>query len=365
MAARRARRSGTFPPAKPARVKELSRLAERLNALSQRVAEAEARRLLTARDKEAAKGRLAAILRRPEYQQPGERGGALRRLLDQFLRWLSDLFPKAEPFRPGTSRGLSTAAQIFVIALALAVIGFILWKFRDRLFREGRLVSSSKKGGPGGARRARRAEETAADLLGEAERLARRGETRGAFARPTSRCSASCATGKSFASRGTKQSRLPRRRAPSQASQNLYHAIKPLTSTSSATGTGLSRRPRRTGKNLRWEFGVWGLESEIYLMCDSFSACFAKRQHKARACSGAERWVKANNEISSPCNGRQRCAVRPDGELITRCRPPTRAWIIDDCLTQRSAGGFTLSLYSGRLLRRLSNKKKSYTLCES
>lgn len=252
-----------FPPEKPARVEELSRLAERLNALGERVAEAEAQAVPAARDKEAEKGRLAAILRRPEYQQPGERGGALRRLLDQFLKWLSDLFPEAEPFRPGTSRGLSTAAQIFVIALALAVIGFVLWKFRDRLFRRGaprRVVPKREARVVLGERVG--AEETAADLLGEAERLARRGETRGAIRKAY--VALLCELGDRkiirLARHKTNRDYLDAVRQ-SQASQNLYHAIKPLTSSFERHWYGLE--PATEADWEEFKSGVRSLESGV------------------------------------------------------------------------------------------------------
>ncbi|HVF26996.1 MAG TPA: hypothetical protein VM943_02070, partial [Pyrinomonadaceae bacterium] len=73
-----------LPITHPARADELTRLAERLNALGDRGAEIQTLSDSTTRDKEAEKGRLAAILRRPEYRQQDAAGGALRRLLDQF-----------------------------------------------------------------------------------------------------------------------------------------------------------------------------------------------------------------------------------------------------------------------------------------
>ncbi|HVF26808.1 MAG TPA: DUF4129 domain-containing protein, partial [Pyrinomonadaceae bacterium] len=185
----------------------------------------------TTRDKEAEKGRLAAILRRPEYRQQDAAGGALRRLLDQFLKWLRDLFPEPQPLRPGTSRGLSTIAQIVVYTLALAVIGFVVWKFRSRLFRtealrrvvpkrEARVVLGERVG----------AEQSATDLLDEAEQLARAGDLRGAIRKGY--IALLCELGDRkiirLARHKTNRDYLDAVRQ-SGANQNLYAAIRPLT----------------------------------------------------------------------------------------------------------------------------------------
>ncbi|HYP52097.1 MAG TPA: hypothetical protein VEQ42_01070, partial [Pyrinomonadaceae bacterium] len=69
----------------------LAHLAERLFALAERLAELEAALQRAApRDKEAEKGRLAAILRRPEFNQTPDGRGALARVLEQIVKWLRD-----------------------------------------------------------------------------------------------------------------------------------------------------------------------------------------------------------------------------------------------------------------------------------
>lgn len=165
-----------------ARAEALTRAAERLAALGDRLAEIEGTTVNAVRDKEAEKGRLAAILRRPEYNKPASQGNALQNIFEQIKKWLRSLFPDTEPLTPGTSRGLSTVAQIFVYALALGVIGLVLWKFGRRLFsrnifqrvtpkREARVVLGARV----------EADQTTGDLLAEAEQLARAGEMRGAI----------------------------------------------------------------------------------------------------------------------------------------------------------------------------------------
>jgi len=157
----------------------LSQMAERLRALDDRLAEA-MNAPAAARDKEAEKGRLEAILRRAEFNQEAARGGALRRLWERFVKWLEGLLPESKPLQPGTVRGVSTVGRYFVYALGLAVVAAVLWFYGPRVFR--RNVSHKKQ------RREARVvlgeqlapEQTGADLLAEAERLAHSGDWRGA-----------------------------------------------------------------------------------------------------------------------------------------------------------------------------------------
>jgi hypothetical protein len=159
------------------RAARLREIVERLRALGVRLEESE--RAAAARDKDAEKGRLANILSRPEYNKEVSQGGALQRMLEQFVQWLRDLFPDMAPVRPGASPRASRAAQFFVIALCLAVLAFVGWKLwsrrghrvKTRRVREPRVVLGEQLA----------ADQTAADLLDAAERLARSGDLRGAI----------------------------------------------------------------------------------------------------------------------------------------------------------------------------------------
>jgi hypothetical protein len=131
-------------------------------------------------DKDAAKGKLAEILRRPEYVRTPPQGNALEQLLDRFLRWLSRLMPHPKPIQPGSSRLASSLAQIIVIALCVGAIGLLIWRYGPRLMsgrrnkkkkREARIVLGEKL----------EADQTAADLLAQAEKLARDGNLRAAI----------------------------------------------------------------------------------------------------------------------------------------------------------------------------------------
>lgn len=158
------------------RAAALRGLAGRLHALEWRLDEAEAGG--EPRDKDAEKGRLNNILRRPEYNSEAGQGGALQRQVDRAFEWLRGLMPDVR-LRPGTAGGLSQAAQIFVFALTLAVVGYVLWRLLRGRVRTGKSA---------GSRSARvvlgeqlEADQTAADLLEAAERLAREGNLRAAI----------------------------------------------------------------------------------------------------------------------------------------------------------------------------------------
>jgi hypothetical protein len=156
----------------------LGRIHERLQALMVRVDEMQAGKPPS--DKDSDKARLAEILRRPEYAKSAAEGSAIERLWEQFIRWLSKLFPKVKPLQPGTGRALSGIAQVVVIAISVALIAFLIWKFVPRYLRnrgkkkkkrEARIVLGERL----------EPDQTAADLLEQAEALARKGDLRGAI----------------------------------------------------------------------------------------------------------------------------------------------------------------------------------------
>ncbi|MCA1594232.1 MAG: DUF4129 domain-containing protein [Acidobacteria bacterium] len=161
------------------RAKTIRDIVERLRALEARLDEVALSSDARARDKDAEKGRLSAILRDPDYNQKASQGGALGRLIEQFVEWIRSLFPHIRPIQPGTTPTVSRAAQIFVFALALAVIAYVTRRYWLRLgtsteklsLREARVVLGERLA----------PDQTASDLLSEAERLARGGDLRGAI----------------------------------------------------------------------------------------------------------------------------------------------------------------------------------------
>ena len=126
------------------------------------------------------KTRLAEILRRSEYSKQVEEGSAFNRLLNRFLRWLGSLFPQTKPLQPGNAMALSRIAQVVVIGVSLAAIGFLIWKFVPRYLR-----NRSKKKAKREARivlgERLEPDQTSADLLAQAESLSRSGDLRAAI----------------------------------------------------------------------------------------------------------------------------------------------------------------------------------------
>jgi len=163
------------------RVDALARIEERLRALDERLEEVQQRKPV-ASDKDSDKGKLAEILRRPDFNKPATaEGSALSRLWERFLRWLFSLFPNVKPITPGSSSFISRLAQIIIVVACLGAIAFLIWKFGPRYLsnrrgrkkpkREARIVLGERL----------EPDQTAADLLAQAEMLARSGDLRAAI----------------------------------------------------------------------------------------------------------------------------------------------------------------------------------------
>jgi Domain of unknown function (DUF4129) len=160
------------------RLELLTRASERVHAISDRLKELQSAG--AAADKDANKGRLAEILRRPEYITVAPESSAVERLLERFFRWLSKLFPKTKPITPGSSPIVSTIAQILIVGIAVVAIAFLIWRFGPRFF-QGRRKKKSKREARIVLGERLEPDQTAADLLAQAEELARKGDLRAAI----------------------------------------------------------------------------------------------------------------------------------------------------------------------------------------
>ncbi|MBV9927689.1 MAG: DUF4129 domain-containing protein [Acidobacteria bacterium] len=159
---------------------DLRALGGRLRALEARLSEADVEPAATL-DKDAERGRLNSILRRPEFDRRTQRQqSAIQRMIEEFFEWLASLFPKGRGLSPGGSPRVSKWTLVAVGAiclLVLAYVGLLLWRRRGvkrkspKRGREARVVLGEQLG----------ADQTATDLLEEAERLARAGELRSAI----------------------------------------------------------------------------------------------------------------------------------------------------------------------------------------
>ena|GEM_PF-375378 len=166
-----------------ARARFMRGLAERLRALDARLAELEGA-ASEARDKDAERGRLNAILSDPDFNKQAQTGGALQRFIEQLVEWIREifrsLFGNLGPINASGSPGVSRLAQVIVLALCGAVIVYVGWRVWSRRVRGAKPGKSKRKSRVVLGERLEE-DQTAADLLEAAERLARAGDLRGAI----------------------------------------------------------------------------------------------------------------------------------------------------------------------------------------
>jgi hypothetical protein len=163
------------------RLDQLRRTTERLQAVADRLAEIERSGSASAGNKAEERRKLAEILQRSEFARKVKGQSFLTKILDQFLRWFQSLFPKPKPLSPGSAGIFSLIAQIVVVVLAVAVLAFVLKLFLPRLFRERRPKKKEKQKARIVLGEQLEPDQSATDLLSEAEGLARRGELRAAI----------------------------------------------------------------------------------------------------------------------------------------------------------------------------------------
>lgn len=155
-------------------------IIERLQGIAERVKEAQ-QPTVGSEDKAQQSRTLAEILQRPEYARKVQEQSAIGRLWERFLKWLQNLFPKPRPVEPGTAGIFSNIAQVFVIALALAVLIFVARLFLPRLLHYRRAKRKVKEGPRIVLGERLEPDQSATDLLSEAEALARAGDLRAAI----------------------------------------------------------------------------------------------------------------------------------------------------------------------------------------
>ena len=163
-----------------ARYDLLKRIIERLKALDEHITELE-KPVAVAGSKAEENRKLQEILQRPEYARKVKEENPFNQLIERLIKWITSWFPKPKPISAGSAGIISAIAQWFVIVLALGVLAFVLKLVLQRLFRHGR----PKRKGKAKARivlgEQLEPDQSALDLLSEAEALARRGELRAAI----------------------------------------------------------------------------------------------------------------------------------------------------------------------------------------
>jgi len=159
------------------------RITERLAAIEERLEELERPPAGASTSKTDNNARLAEILKRPEYTHQVQQQTAFNRLRDRFLRWLRNWLPRPKPMAPGSVGILTRIAQWVVILLAVGVLVFVLKMFLPRALSYRRPKKKVKEKARIVLGETLEPDQSARDLLSEAEALARRGELRAAIRR--------------------------------------------------------------------------------------------------------------------------------------------------------------------------------------
>lgn len=137
------------------------------------------------RSKDEDKQKLSEILKRDEYQKPEpKQESAVTRWFREFLEWLDGLFPKPKPTTAGGGSGMALLVFVLQILLFVALIGllvFLIVKLAPRFFPNLKRRRKPKKKSRVILGEQIAEDETANDILSEAERLARAGDLRGAI----------------------------------------------------------------------------------------------------------------------------------------------------------------------------------------
>lgn len=155
----------------------LERINQRLVALEDRLNELNGQSKAVTASKDEEKARLEAILRRAEYgEKPPQKS-----LWERFKEWLNKLFPNSNPLQPGQSSWLSFIAMILIFGLAACVMAYVIWKFVPFFARKNAGLKLEKRQARVVLGEQIAPDQTPADLLNEAEALARKGEIRAAI----------------------------------------------------------------------------------------------------------------------------------------------------------------------------------------
>jgi hypothetical protein len=172
-----------MPPEDWRREELLAGIIQRLRAHADRLIELEteeSRRVVFSKEEE--RKRLESILRREEFgEQPPEKNIFVR-MWERIKNWWDNLFPRGGSLQPGQTTWLSFIAMLVVFALAAAVVTYVVWKLMPYLRRwKSSGLNLEKRGARIVLGEHLAADKTAADLLDEAEALARQGELRAAI----------------------------------------------------------------------------------------------------------------------------------------------------------------------------------------
>ncbi|HEU4433596.1 MAG TPA: DUF4129 domain-containing protein [Pyrinomonadaceae bacterium] len=159
----------------------LTSVVASLSALNDRVKALEGAGKGSMEHKGASKQKLESILDRPEYAAESRGPNALTKLVRDFIRWLESLMPKAEGIEPGRARTFSNVVTLIVVGVAVLLILYVAMLLYKRFKRPARPKVRKKREARIVLGEKLQPEQTATDLLAEAEALARSGDLRAAI----------------------------------------------------------------------------------------------------------------------------------------------------------------------------------------
>ncbi|HMJ24726.1 MAG TPA: DUF4129 domain-containing protein [Pyrinomonadaceae bacterium] len=163
------------------RAEVLARIEQRLRAIDEQLEEILGGKSAS-NDKDGDKGRLAEILRRSEFNKPADpEGSAVGRLWDRFVRWIARFFRGPKPVARGGSPLIGMLAQILVVGVCVAGIVTLILKLGPRYLNNRRGRKKEKREARIVLGERLEADQTSADLLAQAEALARTGDLRAAI----------------------------------------------------------------------------------------------------------------------------------------------------------------------------------------
>ncbi|HEX8737245.1 MAG TPA: DUF4129 domain-containing protein [Pyrinomonadaceae bacterium] len=159
-------------------------IVERLKAVEAKIDELE-KQEISNRAKDEDKQKLQEILQREEYKKPEEKKKTrLEQAIDDFLKWLSNLFPDSAPVKPtetASAQSLSFILYLLIWGAVLGIIAFLIYRFSPLLrerFSQRRKKEKKQRVILG---ETLAEDETSHNLFTEAERLAREGNLRAAI----------------------------------------------------------------------------------------------------------------------------------------------------------------------------------------
>jgi hypothetical protein len=162
------------------RFDRLQDLVERLRAMDARVTERQ-NQTQGLQSKDDAKNKLKGILERPEYVTKVQGQNALMRLLRDFAEWLRKFLPQPRQVAPGSGQWLALVAKILVVLGAVALVFFLVKLLFTRFQRRKKIKRPKKEEARIVLGERLEPDQTATDLLSEAEALARSGDLRAAI----------------------------------------------------------------------------------------------------------------------------------------------------------------------------------------